>query len=108
MELERILYERDLQRTRWLIKSYYRTRIKKIEAFVQYYLHHEEYTARLSPQELQYATAYFTSIGRYASSGSRSTRVCCTRWAAGADDFQACRRPCAAHAKPCRPLHWAL
>lgn len=66
VELERIIYDRDLQRTRWLVKSYYRTRLKKIERHVQYYLHHADYTARLSENELQYAKDYFTSIGRHA------------------------------------------
>jgi hypothetical protein len=65
VELERIIYERDLQRTRWLIKEYYRTRIHKLEKHVQFYLHHEEYTRRLSHAELEYAKEYFTSIGRY-------------------------------------------
>jgi hypothetical protein len=66
VELERILYERDLQRTRWLIKAYYRTRIRKLEQHVQHYLHHHEYTARLSTAELEYAKNFFTCIGRCA------------------------------------------
>ena len=66
VELERMLYERDLQRTRWLIKAYYRARIRKIEQHVQYYLHHPEYTERLSPAELDYAKDFFTCIGRCA------------------------------------------
>ena len=66
VELERIVYERDLQRTRWLIKAYYRTRIRKIEAHVQHYLHHQEYTSRLSAAELEYAKDFFTCIGRCA------------------------------------------
>ena len=64
LELERIIYERDLQRTRWLIKAYYRTRIRKLEQHVQYYLHHQEYTNRLSQAEVEYAKEYFTCIGR--------------------------------------------
>lgn len=67
LELERIIYEREMQRTKWLIKAYHRTRIQKLEQHVQYYLHHEQYTARLSPAELEYAKRYFTLIGRYAS-----------------------------------------
>lgn len=64
LELERIIYEREMQRTKWLIKAYHRTRIQKIENHVQYYLHHAQYTARLSPAELEYAKSYFTLIGR--------------------------------------------
>jgi GINS complex protein len=67
LELERIIYERDLQRTRWLIKAYYRMRIRKIEQHVQHYLHHQEYTSRLSAAELDYAKGYFTCIGRCVS-----------------------------------------
>ena len=74
VELERIVYERDLQRTRWLIKAYYRTRIRKIEAHVQHYLHHQEYTSRLSAAELEYAKDYFTCIGRCGR--LRSTGLC--------------------------------
>ena len=66
VEVERIIFERDLQRTRWLIKAYYRTRIRKIEQHVQHYLHHQAYTSRLSPAELEYAKGYFTCIGRCA------------------------------------------
>jgi hypothetical protein len=67
VELERIIYERDLQRTQWLIKAYHRTRIHKIEQHVQYYLHHAEYTSRMSAAELEYAKAYFTAVGRSVS-----------------------------------------
>lgn len=67
LELERIIYEREMQRTKWLIKAYHRTRIQKLEQHVQYYLHHEQYTARLSPAELEYAKRYFTLIGRHAT-----------------------------------------
>lgn len=72
LELERIIYERDLQRTRWLIKAYYRTRIRKLEQHVQYYLHHQEYTNRLSQAEVEYAKEYFTCIGRCV--------VLCLQW----------------------------
>lgn len=67
LELERIIYEREMQRAKWLIKAYHRTRIQKIERHVQYYLHHAQYTARLSPAELEYAKSYFTLIGRYTA-----------------------------------------
>jgi hypothetical protein len=70
VELERIIYERDLQRTQWLIKVYHRTRIHKIEQHVQYYLHHAEYTSRMSAAELEYAKAYFTAVGRSVSGSS--------------------------------------
>jgi hypothetical protein len=66
LELERIIYERDIQRTHWLIKAYHRTRIQKLEKNAQYYLHHMEYTRRLSSAELDYVKNYFVSIGRYA------------------------------------------
>jgi hypothetical protein len=65
LELERIIYERDIQRTHWLIKAYHRTRIQKLEKNAQYYLHHKEYTRRLSSAELDYVKNYFVSIGRY-------------------------------------------
>ena len=64
LELERIIYERDIQRTHWLIKAYHRTRIQKLEKNAQYYLHHKEYTRRLSSAELEYVKNYFVSIGR--------------------------------------------
>jgi hypothetical protein len=79
LELERIIYERDLQRTRWLTKAYHRTRVQKIEKHAQFYLHHEHYTRRLSPAELEYAKGYFVTIGRCGTSyacGVRSWRLC--------------------------------
>lgn len=66
VELERIIYDRDMLRTQWLIKAYHRARIQKIEQHVQYYLHHAEYTNRMSAAELEYAKAYFTAVGRSA------------------------------------------
>lgn len=71
VELERIIYERDVQRTRWLVRAYHRARVRKLEAHVQHYLHHAEYVERLSPAELDYAKTYFTSIGRCAPEDTR-------------------------------------
>jgi GINS complex protein len=77
LEMERIVYERDMQRTKWLIKAYHRARVRKIEQHVQHYLHVEDYTKRLSSAELEYAKDYFTAIGRCESCSHRMIAVWC-------------------------------
>lgn len=53
-------YDLELQRLKYLIASFHRTRIKKIESFPLYYQFNEEQNQKLSPAEKNFLTKYIT------------------------------------------------
>lgn len=57
------LHEKD--RLKFLLKSYLRTRMRKIERYVEHILDTDELHARLAPHEGAYAQEYFVMIGKH-------------------------------------------
>lgn len=55
MELPRLMYSYELKRVRYLLQSYHRTRLTKIEKFILHILEKEEVLNRLSDKEKAYA-----------------------------------------------------
>lgn len=53
-----IIIQTELERFKFLVRSFLRTRIAKIDAFALHHLADSSAKARLSPSELQYATAH--------------------------------------------------
>ncbi|KAK9819598.1 hypothetical protein WJX72_000134 [[Myrmecia] bisecta] len=64
-ELIRSLYLQELLRVKYLLRSYLRTRIQKIEQYVMHILDDPEYQERLSPKELEYAKEFFVTSGQH-------------------------------------------
>lgn len=58
----------ELQRVRYLLRGYLRTRIRKIEDYVMAILDDPAETAKLSAQEEAYAFEFFRQFGRHMSS----------------------------------------
>ncbi len=54
-KITRLVFMHEIQRVRYLIQSYFRARLLKIEKYVLNILGDEELKKRLSPRELQYA-----------------------------------------------------
>lgn len=65
MELPRLMYSYELKRVRYLLQSYHRTRLTKIEKFILHILEKEEVLNRLSDKEKAYAQDYFMLYGRH-------------------------------------------
>ncbi|KAI9247524.1 hypothetical protein BY458DRAFT_560350 [Sporodiniella umbellata] len=61
-----ILLQTEIERIKYLIKSYLRTRLAKIERFSLYLLRQVDVEARLSVQELEYARRYQEIIELHA------------------------------------------
>ncbi|OZJ04224.1 hypothetical protein BZG36_02965 [Bifiguratus adelaidae] len=53
-----MLYQTEMERIKFVIRSYLRTRLYKIEKFAVYFLSTPEYKSRLSPAEIEYAEKY--------------------------------------------------
>ncbi|KAK9711294.1 GINS complex subunit [Basidiobolus ranarum] len=53
-----MLYQTEMERVKYLIRSYLRTRLSKIEKDIFYIMKNEEYAGRLSDAELRYAQMY--------------------------------------------------
>lgn len=65
-ELPKIIYQLENRRVRYLLKTYLRTRLKKIEKYAAHVLDATpEYRQRLSQRELVYCQDYFISVGRH-------------------------------------------
>lgn len=58
LELLRAIFAVETTRVKYMLRSYLRTRILKIEKYVMHCLDDPEVTARLSDQEKKYATEY--------------------------------------------------
>eukprot|EP01027_Heterolobosea_sp_BB2_P015760 GEZU01022538.1.p1 GENE.GEZU01022538.1~~GEZU01022538.1.p1 ORF type:complete len:177 (+),score=30.54 GEZU01022538.1:128-658(+) len=59
------IYQLEVDRVQYLLKSYLRERLKKIEKYAQYILSTKEMKKRLSPQELKFAEAYLALEQRH-------------------------------------------
>lgn len=64
-EIRRVVYKMDILRVRYLLKSYLRARLSKIERFAGLVLDTAELQTCLSPQEISYAQGYFVLWGRH-------------------------------------------
>jgi GINS complex subunit 4 len=60
-----IVLQTELERFKFLIRSYLRARIAKIDAFTLHHLTDSPTKARLSPSEVQYATAHSSLLQRH-------------------------------------------
>lgn len=63
LEILRAIFSTELARIRFLLRSYLRTRLLKIEQHVMYILDNTEFKDRLSPKEDSYAQEYFILLG---------------------------------------------
>ena len=54
-ELPRTVYRTEVDRIKYLLRSYLRTRLKKVERYCLFILDNEEAQQMLSPKEMQYA-----------------------------------------------------
>ncbi|KAI8054406.1 hypothetical protein BDF22DRAFT_678963 [Syncephalis plumigaleata] len=68
--LEVTLYQTEVERVRFVMRSYLRTRLHKIEKFVQYLLKDGKAIALLSPQEHNYAIEYQTIVEKSYNSSA--------------------------------------
>ena len=62
------IYHAELNRVRFMLRAYYRTRLFKIEQHVVHVVKEEEVFARLSPQEQEYATNYTNMVEEHFGS----------------------------------------
>jgi GINS complex subunit 4 len=65
MELLRAIFSVETTRVKYMLRSYLRTRLLKIERFAMYCMDKPEMRARLSPQEDAYAEKYVTLVGHH-------------------------------------------
>ena len=68
-ELERTLRLTALNRVKFLLRSYLRTRLQKIEAHVMHILRHDELAGRLSEKEVAFASSYTTALDQLFKQG---------------------------------------
>lgn len=68
-ELERTLRLTALNRAKFVLRSYLRTRLQKIEAHVLHILRHSELAARLSEREYAFASSYTTALDQLFKKG---------------------------------------
>ena len=62
------IYHAELNRVRFMLRAYYRTRLFKIEKHVVHVVKEEEIFARLSTQEQEYATNYTNMVEEHFGS----------------------------------------
>jgi GINS complex subunit 4 len=65
MEILRTIYASEVSRVRYLLRSYLRTRLLKIEKHVMHILDNPLLQSRLSEKEASYAREYFLLIGNH-------------------------------------------
>ncbi|KAG0242443.1 GINS complex subunit [Actinomortierella wolfii] len=63
-----IIYQTELERVKFVLRGYLRTRISKIERFGQYYLGNNDMKSRLSPAEQTYVESYVRLTMKHYSS----------------------------------------
>jgi GINS complex protein len=71
-ELARFIYALELKRVKYLLRSYFRTRLKKIQMHAAHILDEVELQMNLSDKELAFAKDFFMLQGKYV----RPTRQC--------------------------------
>ncbi|GFH08240.1 GINS complex, Sld5 component [Haematococcus lacustris] len=64
-ETRRMVLSLENKRVRYLVKLYYRTRLRKIERFAACILDDENYSNRLSGHEVEYCQQYFVLVGKH-------------------------------------------
>jgi GINS complex subunit 4 len=60
-----IILQTELERFKFLVRSYLRARISKIDAYALHHLTAPDTKAKLSPSEVQYATAHTTLLHQH-------------------------------------------
>ncbi|KAL1923930.1 uncharacterized protein VTP21DRAFT_6965 [Calcarisporiella thermophila] len=62
---ECVIYQTEMERIRWLIRSYLRTRLHKIERYATHILNDPESFSRLSDEEREYVEQYHSIVSEH-------------------------------------------